>query len=133
MINKPLNISDEARVQMPMKTVASLITLVAIGTWAYFGIIETLNKHSTTLELMQKDLEANSEFRIKYPRGELGQSSGEAELFMLVEHMAGLIESMDEELKGMRNNKINIDFLKEQVSKLQADVEKIIRNGNGEH
>ena len=128
-----LKISDEARVQMPMKTVASLIALVAIGTWAYFGIIETLNKHTTTLELMSKDLEQNSEFRIKYPRGELGQSSGEAELFMLVEHMAGLIESMDEELKGMRNNKINIDFLKEQVSKLQADVEKIIRNGNGEH
>ncbi len=128
-----LKISDEARVQMPMKTVASLIALVAIGTWAYFGIIETLNKHTTTLELMSKDLEQNSEFRIKYPRGELGQSSGEAELFMLVEHMAGLIESMDEELKGMRNNKINIDFLKEQVSKLQIDVEKLIRNGNGAH
>ena len=128
-----LRISDEAKVQMPMKTVASLICMVAIGTWAYFGINEKLNQHSTQLELMTKDLEANSEFRIKYPRGELGQSSGEAELFMLVEHMAGLIESMDEELKGMRNNKINIDFLKEQVSKLQEDVEKLIRNGNGAH
>ncbi len=128
-----LKISDEAKVQMPMKTVASLIALVAIGTWAYFGIIETLNKHTTTLELFEKDLSQNTEFRIKYPRGELGQSSGEAELFMLVEHMAGLIESMDEELKGMRNNKINIDFLKEQVSKLQMDVEKLIRNGNGAH
>ena len=128
-----LKISDEARVQMPMKTVASLIALVAIGTWAYFGLHETLNNHATKIELMQKDLEQNSEFRIKYPRGELGQSSGEAELFMLVEHMAGLIESMDEELKGMRNNKINIDFLKEQVSKLQEDVEKLIRNGSGAH
>ena len=128
-----LKISDEAKVQMPMKTVASLIALVAIGTWAFFGVQETLNQHSTKIELMTKDLEANSEFRIKYPRGELGQSSGEAELFMLVEHMAGLIESMDEELKGMRNNKINIDFLKEQVGKLQVDVEKLIRNGNGEH
>ena len=126
-----LKISDEAKVQMPMKTVASLIALVAIGTWAYFGVIETLNKHTTTLELMQKDLEQNSEFRIKYPRGELGQSSGEAELFMLVEHMSGLIEQMEEELKGMRNNKVNIDFLKEQVSKLQTDVEKLIRNGSG--
>ena len=133
MSNKPLKISEQAAVQMPMKTVASLIALVAIGTWAFFGVQETLNQHSTKIELMQKDLEQNSEFRIKYPRGELGQSSGEAELFMLVEHMAGLIESMDEELKGMRNNKINIDFLKEQVSKLQTDVEKIIRNGNGEH
>jgi len=128
-----LKISEEAAVQMPMKTVASLICLVAIGTWAFFSIQETLNRHTTTLELMEKDLEQNSEFRIKYPRGELGQSSGEAELFMLVEHMSGLIESMDEELKGMRNNKINIDFLKEQVSKLQVDVEKLIRNGNGEH
>ena len=130
-MTKPLKISEQAAVQMPMKTVASLIMMVAIGTWAYFGLHETLNNHATKIELMQKDLEQNSEFRIKYPRGELGQSSGEAELFMLVEHMAGLIESMDEELKGMRNNKINIDFLKEQVSKLQKDVEKLIRNGSG--
>jgi len=130
-MTKPLKISEEAAVQMPMKTVASLIAMIAVGTWAYFGIHEKLNQHSTKIELMTKDLEQNSEFRIKYPRGELGQSSGEAELFMLVEHMSGLIESMDEELKGMRNNKINIDFLKEQVSKLQIDVEKLIRNGNG--
>ena len=133
MANKPLNISESAAVQMPMKTVASLIALVAIGTWAYFGVIETLNKHSTQLELFQKDLEQNSEFRIKYPRGELGQSSGEAELFMLVEHIAGILEDVEEEMKGMRNNKINIDFLKEQVSKLQVDVEKLIRNGSGAH
>ena len=132
-MSKPLKISEEAAVQMPMKTVASLIAMIAVGTWAYFGIHEKLNQHSTAIELMTKDLEQNSEFRIKYPRGELGQSSGEAELFMLVEHMSGLIESMDEELKGMRNNKINIDFLKEQVSKLQEDVEKLIRNGNGAH
>ncbi len=128
-----MKISENTAVSMPMKNLISIIAAVAVGVWAYFGIVETLNKHSTTLELMQKDLEQNSEFRIKYPRGELGQSSGEAELFMLVEHMAGLIESMDEELKGMRNNKINIDFLKEQVSKLQVDVEKLIRNGNGTH
>ena len=125
-----MKISENTAVSMPMKNLISIIAAVAVGVWAYFGIVETLNKHSTTLELMQKDLEANSEFRIKYPRGELGQSSGEAELFMLVEHMSGLIESMDEELKGMRNNKINIDFLKEQVSKLQKDVEKLIRNGS---
>ena len=128
-----MKISENTAVSMPMKNLISIVIAVAVGVWAYFGIVETLNKHSTQLELMTKDLEANSEFRIKYPRGELGQSSGEAELFMLVEHMAGLIESMDEELKGMRNNKINIDFLKEQVSKLQIDVEKLIRNGNGEH
>ena len=126
-----MKISENTAVSMPMKNLISIVIAVAVGVWAYFGVVETLNKHSTQLELMQKDLEANSEFRIKYPRGELGQSSGEAELFMLVEHMAGLIESMDEELKGMRNNRINIDFLKEQTSKLQEDVEKLIRNGSG--
>ena len=126
-----MKISENTAVSMPMKNLISIIAAVAVGVWAYFGIVETLNKHSTTLELMQKDLEANSEFRIKYPRGELGQSSGEAELFMLVEHMSGLIEQMEEELKGMRNNKVNIDFLKEQVLKLQVDIETLIRNGNG--
>ena len=126
-----LKISEEAAVQMPMKTVASLICMVAIGTWAYFGINEKLNQHSTTLELMEKDLEANSEFRVKYPRGELGQSSGEAELFMLVEHISGILEDLEKEIKGMRHNAVNIDFLKEQVKKLNEDVEKLIRNGNG--
>jgi len=128
-----MKISENTSVSMPMKNLISIVIAVAVGVWAYFGVVETLNKHSTKLELMEKDLEANSEFRIKYPRGELGQSSGEAELFMLVEHMSGLIEGMEEELKNMRNNKVNIDFLKEQVSKLQTDVEKLIRNGNGGH
>ena len=131
MSNKPLKISEQAAVQMPMKTVASLIAMVAIGTWAYFGLHETLNKHSTQIELMQKDLEQNSEFRIKYPRGELGQSSGEAELFMLVEHIAGLLEEVEEEVKSMRDNAVNIEFLQERTKKLTEDVEKLIRNGNG--
>ena len=131
--DKPLNISEEARVQMPMKTVASLIAMVAIGTWAYFGINEKLNQHSTKLELFEKDLQQNSEFRIKYPRGELGQSSGEAELFMLVEHIAGILEDVENEIKGMRHNAVNIDFLKEQVKNLNEDVEKLIRNGTGAH
>ena len=128
-----LKISDEAKVQMPMKTVASLIAMVAIGTWAYFGINEKLNQHSTKLELFEKDLQQNSEFRIKYPRGELGQSSGEAELFMLVEHLAGVLEDVENEIKGMRHNAVNIDFLKERTKKLSEDVEKLIRNGSGGH
>ena len=133
MSKKPLNISEEAAVQMPMKTVASLIALVAIGTWAYFGLHETLNNHATKIELMQKDLEQNSEFRIKYPRGELGQSSGEAELFMLVEHLAGVLEEVDKEVKSMRNNAVTKEYLKDRTKKLTEDVEKLIRNGNGAH
>ena len=128
-----MKVSENTSISMPMKNLISIIGAVAVGVWAYFGVVETLNKHSTKLELFEKDLSQNTEFRIKYPRGELCQSSGEAELFMLVEHMAGLIEGMEEELKNMRNNKVNIDFLKEQVSKLQQDVEKLIRNENGAH
>ena len=124
-----LKISEEAKVQMPMKTVASLITLIAIGTWAFFGIQEKLNQHSPKLELFEKDLQQNTEFRIKYPRGDLGQSSGESELFMLVEHMSGLLEDLEKEVKEMRHNAVNIEFLKEQVKKLNEDVEKLIRNG----
>ena len=118
---------------MPMKTVASLIAMIAVGTWAYFGIHEKLNQHSTAIELMTKDLEQNSEFRIKYPRGELGQSSGEAELFILVEHLAGVLEEVDKEVKSMRNNAVNIEFLKDRTKKLTEDVEKLIRNGSGAH
>ena len=127
-----IDVSDKTAISMPIRNLIGIISAVAVGVYAFFGIQETLNKHSTTLELMEKDLNQNTEFRIKYPRGELGQSSGEAELFMLVEHMSGLIESMEQELKNMRNNKVNIDFLKEQVSKLQIDVEKLIRK-NGAH
>ena len=127
----PAKLNENTEVALPLRNIIPMVAAASLATWAYFGIVETLNKHSTKLELMEKDLAANSEFRIKYPRGELGQSSGEAELFMLVEHMSGLIEGMEEELKNMRNNKVNIDFLKEQVSKLQIDVEKLIRSGNG--
>ena len=126
-----MKISDSTAISMPMRNLISIVIAVAIGVWAYFGVIETLNKHSTKLELMEKDLEANSEFRIKYPRGELGQSAGEAELFMIVEHVSGLLEDVEAEIKGMRNNAVNIEFLKKRTEKLTEDVEKIIRNGNG--
>ena len=126
-----MKVSSESSISMPMKNLISIIAAVAVGVWAYFGVVETLNKHSTELELMQKDLEANSEFRIKYPRGELGQSSGEAELFMLVEHIAGLLEDVEVEVKSMRNNAVNIEFLQKRTEKLTEDVEKLIRNGNG--
>jgi|TARA_B100000519_G_C14144290_1_gene391380 hypothetical protein len=128
-----MKISDKTAISMPMRNLISIVIAIAVGVWSYFGIVERLNKHQTTLELMSKDLEQNTEFRIKYPRGELGQSSGEAELFMLVEHMSGLLEDVEKELKSMRHNAVNIDFLKEQVAKLQKDVEKLIRNGKTNH
>ena len=128
-----MKVSSESSISMPMKNLISIIAAVAVGVWAYFGVVETLNKHSTQLELMLKDLEANSEFRIKYPRGELGQSSGEAEFFMLVEHLSGVLEDLETEVKSMRNNAVNIEFLKSRTEKLTSDVEKLIRNGTGSH
>ena len=134
---KPLSISEEAKVQMPMKTVASLIMMVAIGTWAYFGINEKLNQHSTQLELMMKDLEANSEFRIKYPRGQLGKSSGEAELYMLVEDLYKSVDRLNKAIEDGMHNKVNIEFLQKQMNKVLVDIEKLkdrqrtFANGNG--
>ena len=137
-MSKPLKISEEAAVQMPMKTVASLICMVAIGTWAYFGINEKLNQHSTQLELMGKDLEANSEFRIKYPRGQLGKSSGEAELYMLVEDLYKSVDRLNKAIEDGMHNKVNIEFLQKQVEKAVNDIEKLkdkqreFANGNGQ-
>ena len=129
-----MKISDSTAISMPMRNLISIVIAVAIGVWAYFGVIETLNKHSTKLELMEKDLEANSEFRIKYPRGELGQSAGEAELFMLVEHMSGLVEKIESEMNEMMHNKVNIEYLQKQMDKALEDIEilkdKVRANGS---
>ena len=103
----------------------AIIGAVAMGVWAYFGITEQLNKHSTTLELMQKDLSENTEFRIKYPRGELGQSQNDLEQFMLIEDLYKSVEKMEGILENNMTNKVNIDFLKEQMEKISADVEKL--------
>ena len=96
-----MKLGPEQNVQMPMKTVISLIIMVSLGTMGYFQIQEKLNQHDTLLQMHTKDLDQNSEFRIKYPRGELGQSSGESELFMLVEHMAGQITKIENAMGNM--------------------------------
>ena len=124
-MGKPLKISEEAAVQMPMKTVASLIALVAIGTWAYFGINEALNKHNTQLELMERDLELNSEFRIKWPRGLLGSLPADSEQFMLIEELYKQTDKMQIRVDGMLHNEVNITALNKAVEKLQKDVEKL--------
>ena len=125
MSNKPLSISDEAKVQMPMKTVASLIALVAIGTWAFFGIQEKLNTHATKLQIMEKDLEMNSEFRIKWPRGLLGSLPADSEQFMLIEELYKQTDKQQERIDGMLHNEVNINALEKAVDKLQSDVEKL--------
>ena len=120
-----LKISEEAAVQMPMKTVASLITLVAIGTWAFFGIQEKLNSNSTKLELMQKDLIENTEFRIKWPRGQLGSLPADSEQFMMIEDLYKTTDKLNMHIESMALNKINIEFLTKQLEKALEDIEKL--------
>jgi uncharacterized protein HemX len=125
MSKQPLSISEEAKVQMPMKTVASLIALVAIGTWAFFGIQENLNTHATKLQIMEKDLEMNSEFRIKWPRGLLGSLPADSEQFMLIEELYKQSDKLQERVDSMLHNEVNIKALEKAVTKLQSDVEKL--------
>ena len=124
-MGKPLKISEEAAVQMPMKTVFSLIAMVAIGTWAYFGINESLNKHATQLELMEKDLEMNSEFRIKWPRGMLGSLPADSEQFMMLEDLYKTTDRINKQIENMMHNKVNIDFLSKQMEKALEDIEAL--------
>ena len=120
-----LKISEEAKVQMPMKTVASLIAIVAIGTWAFFSFQEKLNQHSTQLEIMSKDLILNSEFRIGWPRGLLGSLPADSEQFMLIEELYKQTDKLEIRVDGMLHNEVNIKALDKAVEKLQADVEKL--------
>ena len=124
-MGKPLKISEEAAVQMPMKTVASLIAMVAIGTWAYFGIIETQNKIQTTVELMSKDLTENTEFRIKWPRGQLGSLPADSEQFMMIEDLYKTTDKLNKHIDSMSLNKVNIEFLRKQMDKVLMDIEKL--------
>ena len=140
MSKKALDISDEARVQMPMKTVVSLITMVAIGTWAYFGIIETQNKLQTQVELMTKDLTENTEFRIKWPRGQLGSLPADSEQFMMIEDLYKTTDKLNAHIESMALNKVNIEFLRKQMDKVLVDIEALKDanrdmkyNGNGSY
>jgi hypothetical protein len=124
-MSKPFKISDEAAVQMPMKTVASLITLVAIGTWAYFGLIETQNKLLTKVELMSSDLEMNTEFRIKWPRGQLGSLPADSEQFMMIEDLYKSVDKLQKAIEDGMHNKVNIEFLTKQMNKALQDIEEL--------
>ena len=110
---------------MPMKTVASLIAMVAIGTWAYFGLIETQNRVTTQLEIMNKDLEMKTEFRIKWPRGLLGALPADQEQFMMLEDLYKTTDRINKHIEDMMHNKVNIEFLTKQMEKVLMDIEEL--------
>ena len=125
MRNKPLHIGEEAAVQMPMKTVVSLIIIVALGTMGYFQIIERLNIADTRLQLMEKDLGENTEFRIKWPRGQLGSLPADSEQYMLIEDLYKQVEKLQQNIEMNMSNKLKIEFMEGQISKLLTDVEEL--------
>ena len=130
-----MKLSDNTAISMPMRNLLSILAAVGVGVWAYFGVIERLNNVETNYKLVSSDLEKNTDFRIKWPRGELGSLPADSEQFMLIEHMAGQIEKIQEQLEAGMHNKVNIEFLSKQVEKLLMDVEKLkdkIRQ-NGTH
>ena len=120
-----MKLGPEQSVQMPMKTVISLIVMVALGTFGYFQIQEKLNQHSTQLQIMEKDSELNTEFRIKWPRGLLGSLPADSEQFMLIEELYKQTDKMQIRVDGMLHNEVNIKALEKAVDKLQKDVEKL--------
>ena len=135
-----LKISEEAKVQMPMKTVASLIVIVALGTMGYFQMVERLNITDTRLQLMEKDLEENTEFRIKWPRGQLGSLPADSEQFMMIEALYKTTDKLNIHIESMALNKVNIEFLTKQMDKVLTDIESLkdkardmhYKNGNGQ-
>ena len=139
-MTKPLKISEEAAVQMPMKTVASLIIIVALGTMGYFQMIERLNVADTRLQIMEKDLNENTEFRIKWPRGQLGSLPADSEQFMMIEDLYKTTDKLNAHIEAMALNKVNIEFLTKQMEKALNDIEELkdkardmhYKNGNGQ-
>ena len=135
MANK-LDISDQTAISMPMRNLISIVIAVAVGVWAYFGVLERITMLETKSTLAEKDLqqavdtisadlEKNTEFRIKWPRGEMGSLPADSEQFMLIEHIAGQVESIQKSMEDMMNNGVNIKRLQEDVKILREDVEKL--------
>ena len=135
MANK-LNISDQPAISMPMRNLISIVAAVAVGVWAYFGVLERITMLETKSTLAEKDLqqavdtisadlEKNTEFRIKWPRGEMGSLPADSEQFMLIEHIAGQVEGIQKSMEDMMNNGVNIKRLQEDVKILREDVEKL--------
>ena len=131
-----LDISESTAISMPMKNLLAIISAVAVGVWAYFGVLERITMLETKAKLSEKDLnqlnetlsadiEKNNEFRIKWPRGELGSPPADSEQFMLIEHIAGQLEQIQESMEDMMNNGVNIKRLQEDVKILRDDVEKL--------
>ena len=130
-----MDLSDKTAISMPMRNLISILAAVGVGVYAFFGIQERLNNVETRSTLMEADLTKNTEFRIKWPRGELGSLPADSEQFMLIEYMAGQMEKMQTQLDNMMHNKVNINRLQQDMEEARENIEKLkdkIRE-NGSH
>ena len=151
MSKNRLEISDSTAISMPMKNLIAIVAAVSMGVWAYFGVLERITMLETTSKLAEKDLNQhverleadltkNTEFRIKWPRGEMGTLPADSEQYMLIEDLYGSVEKLEKHIDNMMNNKINIEFLQKQVEKMMNDIEElkdadreiVYKNGNGD-
>ena len=151
MSKNKLEISDSTAISMPMKNLIAIVAAVSMGVWAYFGVLERITMLETTSKLAEKDLNQhverleadltkNTEFRIKWPRGEMGTLPADSEQYMLIEDLYGSVEKLEKHIDNMMNNKINIEFLQKQVEKMLNDIEElkdadreiVYKNGNGD-
>ena len=135
-------LSENTEVSLPLRNILSMIAAVAIGTWAYFGIIERLNKIETNYTMMSSDVEMNTEFRIKWPRGEMGSLPADSEQFMLIEHLAGELEKLTSEIENGQapfdqQQKLTLEFYERRINSLEAQIEKLkdlsLEMKNGKH
>ena len=131
-----IDVSDNTSISMPMRNLLAIIAAVSVGVWAYFGVLERITMLETKSVLTEKDLEAhierlendltkNTEFRIKWPRGEMGSLPADSEQFMLIEDLYGSVEKIENNLEQNMTNKVNIEFLQKQVEKMLEDIEKL--------
>jgi len=120
-----MKISEATTVSTDIKSITAIIFGVAVGVWSYFGLQEKLNKHDTRLELMEKDLEENTEFRIKWPRGEMGSLPADSEQFMLIEDLYKSTEKLTKNQEMNTSNKLRIEFMEKQITKMLNDIEKL--------
>ncbi len=134
MANNRMDVSDKTAISMPMRNLISILAAVAVGVYAFFGIQERLNNVETRNTLMEADLVKNTEFRIRWPRGEMGSLPADSEQFMLIEYMDGKLTKMQEQLDNMMHNKVNIIRLQEDMKEARENIEKLkdkVRDNGG--
>jgi len=127
-------LSENTEVALPLRNIISMVAAASIATWAYFGIIERLNQIETNITMMGADLEQNTEFRIKWPRGEMGSLPADSEQFMLIEHLADQLDELTAQIDEGRaphdqQQKLTLEFYEKRISSIEENIEKL-RNGN---